>query len=421
MKKFLSILLVLVLAFSMLSVHAAANYCELFDKTLGCLSFVDDYGNESTPWSANSIAFVTAQNIGFWDYFNESKSDMAEGMECYSVPKDKFEALANKLFDVKVDLTTVNYDSMIDITYDLETLTYDVITHNAGGGAFYHVYGYKQSGNIYNVYMQQSADGELYEDYALAKCTLNGNYVKIISFEIISSLPNINTLVTWPKNEPVTSPIIGTVTKEESSSKPISSTTTASDVSSDIVSDTSSNESSDISDIAEVDVFVNQSDIFVSANKGVLPENTTVHVTKIETADGIEFLNGALKDIAKTYTAYDITAINNSLKVQPNGKVYATFDIPANYDIDKVMVLYVSEDGQTEDVPFTIDKAAEQVTAELSHLSTYAVIEATDDYLGESGGGSVVTIIILVVFVLACAGVYAWYMLYYKKKLNAKK
>jgi len=437
MKKLLSVVLILVMLFSFQSVNAATNYCELFDKALGCLSFVDDYGNENTPWSANSICYITAQNIGFWDYYNQDKSDMEQGLfECYSVPDDKFTTLANKLFDVKVDLTTVNYDSTISIVYDPESATFDITTHNAGGGAFYHVYGYKQSGSVYSVYLQQSADGELYEEYALAKCKLNGEFVKIISCEKISSLPNIKTLTTWPKEpqeEPPVSQVVGTVSVITSSEPTVSTSTSSlptssevssnlsSEISSEVSSDVSSETTSDIKDIAEVQVLLDQKGLFISADIGVLPENTVMLATKIETAEGIEKLNHALENVAKTYIAYDVTATSNNVEIQPNGKVYATFDIPATFNLDKVRVVYVAEDGKFEELPCVVDKASEKVTAELSHFSTYAVIEATDDYLGTNDGGSIWAIVISIIVVLACAGVFAWYKLYYKKKLQKQE
>lgn len=413
MKKLVCVVLTLIMLLSSLVVSADTNYCELFEKTLSCFTWVTEYGNESKPFSANTIAFVTSRQLDFTDRYNADKS--SEFDECYSFPKAEFEALAKKLFDVKVDLTTANYSELIDVKYDANTATYDVIAHPRGSSLHYGVYGYSVSGGVYKVYLQM-VDGEGLEDkYAMAKCSINGDYAKILSFEIINSLPSLNTLITWPKDETV-SQIIGTVSKETNNSDTITQSNISSTISSDVTSNVSSNTSSDIKDTSEVDVFVNQSDLFISADKGVLPTGATVAATKITTASGIEFLNGALKNIAKTYTAYDITALKDNAKIQPNGKLYATFTIPVSYDIEKVMVLYVAEDGTPEEVPFVIDRAAGTVTAELSHLSTYAVIEATDDYLGENNGGSTVTIIILAVVVLGALGFYLWYVKVYKNK-----
>ena len=408
MKRLVCIVLTLIMLLSSFAVSAATNYCELFEKELSCFAWVKEYGNENKPFSANTIAFVTSRQLDYTDRYNEDKS--SEFDECYSFSKAEFEALANKLFDVKVDLTTANYSELIDVKYDANTETYDVIAHPRGSSLHYSVYGYSQSGSLYSVYLK-IVDGEGDAgDYAKAKCSVNGEYAKILSFEIINSLPSLNTLITWPNDE-----VIGTVSKQENSSEITSFTETSSNISSDVTS----NVSSDIKDIAEVDVFVNQKDVFISADKGVLPEGSTVVATKITTADGITFLNDALKNIAKTYIAYDVTALKGNAKVQPNGKLYATFYIPVTYNIDKVMVLYVADDGKSEEVPFVVDKAAGTVTAELSHLSTYAIIEATDDYLGENNSGSAVTIIILVVVALGALGFYLWYIKVYKKK--AKK
>ena len=179
------------------------------------------------------------------------------------------------------------------------------------------------------------------------------------------------------------------------------------------------NVSAENKDIAEVHVLLDQKGLFISADMGVLPQSTVLTATKIETAKGIQKLNTNLENIAKTYIAYDITATSENKNIQPNGKVYATFDIPATFNIDKVRVMYVAKDNEPKEVPYLLDKAGEKITAELSHFTTYALIEATDDYLGTNSSGSTTSIIISIVFFLACAGFYAWYKLYYKKKLYA--
>ena len=406
MKKIFSIILVIMLFCGILNVSAATNYCELFDKTLGCLSFVDDYGNENKAWSANSICYVTVQNIGFWDYFNESKSDMEHGMwECYSIPKAKLEATAKKLFDVKVDLTTVNYTGIIDITYDANTQTYDIKTKNAGGGVFYKVFGYRQVDNIYNVYLQKSGDGELSEEYALSTCTINNGIVKIISFAEISALPNASGLITPDKDDPALKPVATPSSSEPTSSEPVSSEPTSSEPVS--------------SDIAEVDVWVEQAELYVSSEKGVFPKGTVLTATPISTAEKISFLNDALEKVAKTYKAYDITATYNNLKVQPDGKVYAKFNISSNFDINKVMVIYIAEDGSFEECNYTINKEEKYVTVELNHFSTYAVIEATDEYLNNNDSSSLWPVILIgLAIVLASGGFAAWYYLYYKKQIK---
>lgn len=411
MKKIFSIFLVLILICSLCSVSAAENYCELFEKELSCFAWVTEYGNESTPFSANTIAFVTSRQMDFTGRYNEDKS--SEFDECYSFPKAEFEAMAKKLFDVKVDLTTANYSELVDVRYDAETSTYDVIAHPRGSSLHYSVYGYSQSGGVYTVYLQkvdgESGDGE----YAKAKCKINGEYAKILSFETISELPDSSALITHDKDDPSLKPI-GGIGNGNESSKPTSSTPVSSDV--------SSNNSSEQTDTTDHEVLLEQDDLFITANPGVLPSGTVVKADKISDKSKLEFLDDALKGMASNYAAYEITATSNNVQVQPNGIIYANFDIPKGFDLNKVVVVYISSDGKVELCKSSVNKAGNYVTAELTHLSTYAVIErSNEDIDGQDNNknlGTIVIILIVVAVVLAAAGFLAWYFLYYKKRIK---
>ena len=76
--------------------------------------------------------------------------------------------------------------------------------------------------------------------------------------------------------------------------------------------------------------------------------------------------------------AYDITAMCHSSAVQPNGKVKVTFNIPENFDMSRVALVYIDDNGGLEEIASKIDSAAKTITAELEHFSTYAVIETAE-------------------------------------------
>ncbi len=173
---------------------ATENYCEIFKNQLSELTSVNRFGDENNPWSANDIAFITAKNFeGYEKYYNVKKSD--EWNEVYSLPKKKFETLANKLFDVKVDLTTANYNGIQSVVYRPETKTYDLICIPAGGGYLYDVYGYSVSGKTYSIYLTKvDYEAELGE-YALVKGNFDGKYLKIVSCKEIKKLPSKSKLI----------------------------------------------------------------------------------------------------------------------------------------------------------------------------------------------------------------------------------
>ena len=148
-------------------------------------------------------------------------------------------------------------------------------------------------------------------------------------------------------------------------------------------------------------------------------------------------VKNALQKLAEKFVAYEITATVNGAAVQPDGTVKVTFTIPAEYDLDKVAVLYVSPDGKTKTIASTIDRANGKIVAELRHFSTYVVAEldeavvsttttaqttATTDADTETpdddaapGGFPWATIIILAAVVIA-SGVAAWYFLLFRRK-----
>ncbi len=115
--------------------------------------------------------------------------------------------------------------------------------------------------------------------------------------------------------------------------------------------------------------------VTLKGEEKVFPENTVVTAKKIEKGDIFTKVDKVLKKTATKFEVYDITALCDKVAVQPNGTVKATFDIPADFNADKVAVVYISDDGKTETLASTVDKSTNTVTAELKHFSLYAVIE----------------------------------------------
>ncbi len=163
----------------------------------------------------------------------------------------------------------------------------------------------------------------------------------------------------------------------------------------------------------------------------VFPEDAVVTVEKVvESAPVYQTVQTALKPIAKKFVAYEISAKKNNVAVQPDGTVTAEFDIPADFDPAKVVVLYVADDGTVETLTSTVDAASGKVKAVLTHFSTYVIAEKVADTpdtendaqvptIGaddEKGGTPWVLIIVIAVVVLLAGGAAAWYFLVYKKQ-----
>ncbi len=123
-------------------------------------------------------------------------------------------------------------------------------------------------------------------------------------------------------------------------------------------------------------------DVKVEIAENVFPEDTKLVVEKIVAGERYEAVQKvfektfekAPEKISK-FVPYDISAIKNNVKVQPNGEVTVTFDIPENFDPARTAVYYISDDGKVEKIASTVDAASRKITATLTHFSTYVVAE----------------------------------------------
>ncbi len=184
-------------------------------------------------------------------------------------------------------------------------------------------------------------------------------------------------------------------------------------------------------------VLVQTDSATVEATPDAFPKDAVVKLEALATDALSAPVKGALLELAKKFVAYEITATAGGAAVQPDGTVKGTFAIPAEYDLDKVAVLYVSPDGKTETIASTIDRANGKIVAELRHFSTYVVAEldeavvsttttaqttATTDADMETPdddaapGGFPWAIVIVLAAVVIAGGVAVWYFFIFRKK-----
>lgn len=129
-------------------------------------------------------------------------------------------------------------------------------------------------------------------------------------------------------------------------------------------------------------------DVKVEATENTFESGTEVFVDPITEGEEYDNVESALKDYALKFTAFDIYAEKDGVKVQPDGTVKVTFAIPEGYDASKVVVLYVAEDGKVEVIPSVVSEDGTTVTATLEHFSTYVVAEASEGLANGEVGGS---------------------------------
>lgn len=128
------------------------------------------------------------------------------------------------------------------------------------------------------------------------------------------------------------------------------------------------------------------SQVTVDNAQDVFPNGTEIVVESIQSGEIYQMVVNALKNVVDSMdhvAIFEINAYMDGVKVQPDGKVQVTFAIPDNLSPDHLKMYYVAEDGTLEEVSITVDKAANTVTANLTHFSTYALVNV--DPAGNGG------------------------------------
>lgn len=106
------------------------------------------------------------------------------------------------------------------------------------------------------------------------------------------------------------------------------------------------------------------------------PENTDIKIEKQTSGEAFKRAEASLKGVVEKMEVFEITATSNNVFVQPNGTVKVRFDIPAGFDIDKLVVYYVDSNGKYEKLSHTVDKKNNFAEVELKHFSTYVLAES---------------------------------------------
>ena len=123
---------------------------------------------------------------------------------------------------------------------------------------------------------------------------------------------------------------------------------------------------------------VEAGDVTFTADEEVFEEGTKVTAGSVTAGEVYERAKTAVAPVAKKFTVYEFNAVKDEAKVQPNGKLAVTFRIPEDYS-NNVKILYVADDGTTEEITGTVDASARTIVAELTHFSTYVLIDLGAD------------------------------------------
>ena len=103
------------------------------------------------------------------------------------------------------------------------------------------------------------------------------------------------------------------------------------------------------------------------------------HITEGDIYDRVEEALDGLPIVMDSVVIYEFNATLDGEAVQPQEMVAVTFQIPQGMNPDYLKLYYVSDTGEVEEIPITVDKETNTATAYLTHFSTYVLAEVSSN------------------------------------------
>lgn len=111
--------------------------------------------------------------------------------------------------------------------------------------------------------------------------------------------------------------------------------------------------------------------VSIEANAGIIPDDTTLNISKVTDESKIEEFKNIVGNVK--FTAYNISLLSNNVSVQPTGKLNLSIPIPTGYDRDNLIVYRINSDGTKTD--FTVTVKGDFAVIETDHFSEYLIAE----------------------------------------------
>lgn len=127
---------------------------------------------------------------------------------------------------------------------------------------------------------------------------------------------------------------------------------------------------------AQAKAVLNQSFTFdVKAGNGVIPSGTSMKISKVVTGTQYSDAKAVTNAVADKIAVFEIDLLSSSnAKIQPNGKLSITTDIPSGFDASRVAVYRLSTDGKSY-TKLSSSVSGGKVSFETDHFSTYMIVQ----------------------------------------------
>lgn len=122
------------------------------------------------------------------------------------------------------------------------------------------------------------------------------------------------------------------------------------------------------------DVYNQKFNFNIKASNGVIADGAAISVDKVLAGANYEAAKKVTKDAASHIAVFNIDLLKDGAKIQPNGNIEFTVDVPNNFNKDLIAVYRLSSDG-TSYVKLTSSVKDGKVTFVTDHFSTYIIAE----------------------------------------------
>ena len=112
----------------------------------------------------------------------------------------------------------------------------------------------------------------------------------------------------------------------------------------------------------------------IKAANGVIDDGAYLSIAKTVSGSDYEAAKEVTKDAASHIAVFNIDLLKDGAKIQPNGNIEFTVDVPNNFNNDLIAVYRLSSDG-TSYVKLTSSVKDGKVTFVTDHFSTYIIAE----------------------------------------------
>ena len=119
-----------------------------------------------------------------------------------------------------------------------------------------------------------------------------------------------------------------------------------------------------------------KTNIKLEATTSVIPNDTTMSIAEITSGETFNQVKNNLTGI-KNFKAFNITLKSNNKNIQPNGKVKISIPIPERFDISKLIIYRIEDDGAKTTYQSKVENG--YATFETDHFSTYVLAETSSN------------------------------------------